>query len=57
MGVVSNILEQRIADGALTRDPAQVDAAKHLDDVLERLKKSSKGGWFSKPKPARDLYL
>ena len=57
MGVVSNILEQRIADGALTRDPAQVDAAKHLDDVLERLKKSSKGGWFSKPKPARGLYL
>jgi len=28
-----------------------------LDDVLERLKSGGKRGWFSKPKPARGLYL
>jgi len=43
--------------GALTRDPAQLQAALKLDDVLARLKTSGKGGWFSKPKPAQGLYL
>ncbi|MEO1659418.1 MAG: cell division protein ZapE [Pseudomonadota bacterium] len=57
MGVVTEILEQRIASGTLTRDPAQVDAARHLDEVLGRLQKTGKGGWFSKPKAARGLYL
>ena len=57
MGVVSTILDERIAAGALTRDPAQVDAAQKLDDVLDRLKSTGKGGWFSKPKPVRGLYL
>ncbi|MEL7539661.1 MAG: cell division protein ZapE [Pseudomonadota bacterium] len=57
MGVITTILDERIASGALTRDPAQVDAAQKLDDVLERLKSNGKGGWFSKPKPVRGLYL
>ena len=57
MGVVSTILDERIAAGALTRDPAQVDAAQKLDNVLVRLQSSGKGGWFSKPKPVQGLYL
>lgn len=57
MGVVSEILQQRIEAGALTSDPAQFDAALKLDDVLARLKSGGNGGWFSKPKPARGLYL
>lgn len=57
MGVVSTILDERIAAGALTRDPAQVDAAQKLDDVLVRLQSNGKGGWFSKPKPVQGLYL
>lgn len=57
MGVVSTILDQRIADGALSRDPAQVDAALKLDNVLDRLNSNGKGGWFSRPKPVRGLYL
>ncbi len=57
MGVVSTILDERIADGALSRDPAQVDAALKLDDVLDRLNSNGKGGWFSRPKLVRGLYL
>jgi len=57
LGAVSDILEQRIASGALTRDPAQMQAALKLDDVLARLQTNGKGGWFSKPKPAQGLYL
>ena len=57
MDTISAILQARIDAGTLSRDPAQVDAAKKLDDVLMRLKSGSKGGWFSKPKPARGLYL
>lgn len=57
MGAVSETLDQRIDSGALTRDPAQIEAAEKLDALLERLKKSGKGGWFSKPKPVAGLYL
>ncbi len=57
MGTISGILSGRIASGALTEDPAQLEAAGKLDDLLERLKTSGKGGWFSKPKPVRGLYL
>lgn len=57
MDTISAILQTRIDAGTLSRDPAQVDAAKKLDDVLIRLKTGSKGGWFSKPKPAQGLYL
>ncbi|MEO1552424.1 MAG: cell division protein ZapE [Pseudomonadota bacterium] len=55
--MVTNILDKRIASGALTRDPAQVHAAQKLDNVLDRLKANGKGGWFSRPKPVRGLYL
>lgn len=57
MGAVSQTLESRIQDGALSRDPAQVEAASKLDELLERLKKSGNSGWFSKPKPVQGLYL
>jgi cell division protein ZapE len=57
LGAVSDILSQRIEAGALSADPAQIEAAAKLDDVLQRLKSGGKGGWFSKPKPVRGLYL
>lgn len=57
MGAVSETLDQRIDSGALTRDPAQIEAAEKLDALLERLKRSGKGGWFSKPKLVAGLYL
>ncbi|MEL7108329.1 MAG: cell division protein ZapE [Pseudomonadota bacterium] len=57
MGAVSDILSQRIEAGALSADPAQIEAAAKLDDVLQRLKSGGKGGWFSKPKPVPGLYL
>lgn len=57
MPVVSKILEARIAAGTLTHDPAQVAAATKLDDLLERLEKGGKRGFFSRPKPVRGLYL
>lgn len=57
MGAVSNTLKQRIESGALSRDPAQVEAAAKLDELLVRLQKSGKGGWFSKPKAVHGLYL
>lgn len=57
MSPVSNILAQRISSGALNSDPAQTEAAAQLDDLLRRLKTGQKGGWFSKPKPAKGLYM
>lgn len=57
MGPVSTILEARIGDGKLTRDPAQIEAASRLDDLLVRLSKSQKRRWFSKPKPITGLYM
>lgn len=57
MGEVSKILQERIASGALSHDPAQVEAATKLDDVLTRLRSAGGGGWFSKPKPVHGLYL
>ena len=57
MGQVSNILSQRIEAGQLSRDPAQVQAAEKLDDLLARLEKGGKDRWFSKPKAVQGLYL
>lgn len=57
LGAVTDTLNTRIESGALSRDPAQVDAAAKLDDLLSRLKKGGKGGWFSKPKSIQGLYL
>ena len=50
LGRVTEIIHQRIEAGQLSRDPAQLDAAEKLDDLLVRLSKGGKGGWFSKPK-------
>ena len=58
MGVVSEALAARIEAGQLNSDPAQTEAAKRLDAVLERLKAGGKGGWFfSKPKAVTGLYM
>lgn len=57
MGSVTETLNDRIASGALSRDPAQVEAAEKLDDLLGRLSKGGKSGWFSRAKPVQGLYL
>lgn len=58
MGAVSLALQARISDGRLNADPAQAEAAEKLDDLLDRLAKGGKGGWFfSKPKPVTGLYM
>ena len=57
MGAVSDTLQQRIESGALSRDPAQIEAAAKLDDLLARLKTGGKRGWFSKRQAVPGLYL
>jgi len=57
VGAVTDSLNARIAEGVLSADPAQADAAMQLDDVLARLKAGGKTGWFSKPKPVKGLYM
>lgn len=57
MGTITETLNARIEAGALSSDPAQMEAAEKLDELLQRLQRSGKGGFFSKPKPARGLYL
>ena len=57
LGAVTETLNARIESGALTRDPAQSEAAGKLDDLLKRLESGGKGGWFSKPKAVHGLYL
>lgn len=57
MGAVSDILSQRIDSGLLSPDPAQIEAAEKLDQLLARLEKAGKGGLFSRPKPVQGLYL
>lgn len=57
MGQISDILDQRIDSGQLSHDPAQLDAAGRLDDLLVRLKRGGKRSWFSSPKPVQGLYL
>jgi cell division protein ZapE len=54
---ITETLNARIEAGALSSDPAQMEAAAKLDELLQRLQRSGKGGFFSKPKPARGLYL
>ena len=57
MRQVSTRLQARIEAGDLSADPAQMAAAHHLDEVLERLKSGGRGGWFSRPKPVKGLYM
>jgi len=49
----------RVADGALSEDPAQLRAAEMLDALGARLAAAKPGGgWFSRrPEPVRGLYL
>lgn len=57
MGRITDILAQRVAAGQLNHDPAQLDAANALDDLLTRLSATGKRGWFSRPKPITGLYM
>ncbi|MEO0785811.1 MAG: cell division protein ZapE [Pseudomonadota bacterium] len=54
---VSAALAARVAAGTLREDPEQAKAAGWLDGVLQRLSEAKPGGWFSKPEPAKGLYL
>lgn len=57
LGPVRQTLDERIASGTLSHDPAQIEAATKLDELLVRLETGGKGGWFSKPKPVPGLYM
>lgn len=57
MSAVTDLLMARIDAGALSPDPAQIEAAAKLDEVRVRLQRGQKGLWFSKPKPVLGLYL
>ncbi|MEZ5998591.1 MAG: cell division protein ZapE [Hyphomonas sp.] len=57
MGGVLSQYRRRVAEGHLTDDPAQADAAALLDDLATRLAAPQKSGWFAKPEPVRGLYL
>jgi cell division protein ZapE len=57
LGAVTETLQDRIKSGALSADPAQIEAAEKLDDLLGRLRGAGKSGWFSKPKSVQGLYL
>ncbi|MEL7545548.1 MAG: cell division protein ZapE [Pseudomonadota bacterium] len=57
MDTVTGRLEHRIETGQLQHDPAQIEAAAALDDLLQRLAGAPKGGWFRKPQPVRGLYM
>ncbi|MCI4645333.1 MAG: cell division protein ZapE [Hyphomonadaceae bacterium] len=50
-------LAARVAEGALRADPEQARAAAWLDAVADRIANAPKPGWFSKPEPAKGLYL
>lgn len=49
--------EAKVASGALTADPVQLEAADLLDGLAERLANQPRPGWFSKPEPVRGVYL
>ncbi|MEM7492219.1 MAG: cell division protein ZapE [Pseudomonadota bacterium] len=58
MGAVTTALDAQISKGRLSSDAAQLEAAKRLDDLLERLSNSGKRSWlFSKPKHVTGLYM
>ncbi|MEO0981650.1 MAG: cell division protein ZapE [Pseudomonadota bacterium] len=56
MGAVAAAYQDRLQAGLITPDPAQADAVRQLDELAGRLGQTG-GGWFSRPKPARGLYL
>ena len=57
MGSILDRYTARLADGLITHDAAQAEAAARLDDLAIRLGKRRTGGWFSKPEPVIGLYL
>lgn len=57
MGKVLDRYNQLVADERINADPAQAEIAGKLDDLENRLENRGGGGWFSKPKPVKGLYL
>jgi len=57
MGALLERYEGRIARDVIQADAAQAEAAAQLDDLVIRLGKAGKGGWFSKPDEVTGLYL
>ena len=55
-GPVSQAYYERIEAGFLTEDAAQLQAVAALDDLIAALGQN-RSGWFSKPRPAKGLYL
>ena len=57
MGIVTDILNARVADGSLSADPAQAEAAQRLDELLVRLRQGRRGGFLRKSKLITGLYM
>ncbi|MAK60974.1 MAG: cell division protein ZapE [Ponticaulis sp.] len=57
MGDVLDRYNHLVAEGRINPDPAQAEIASKLDDLEHRLENRGGGGWFSKPKPVKGLYL
>ncbi len=56
MGDVSTTYQSRVARGELSADPAQVEAARRLDGLIDALK-AQRPKLFSKPEAPKGLYL
>lgn len=57
MGDVIDRYDALISEGRIEMDAAQAEIAHLLDDLEQRLENRGGGGWFSKPKDVKGLYL
>ena len=54
---VVDAYRERVKSGQLSEDPAQLEAARKLDGVLDRIRNAPSGGLFRKPPHIRGLYM
>ena len=58
METMPQLYASKVAEGALTADPAQEAVMPEFERIREGLAQTGKGGWFRKaPEPPRGLYL
>ena len=57
MGDVIDRYDALISEGRIEKDAAQAEIAHLLDDLEHHLENRGGGGWFSKPKDVKGLYL
>tara|TARA_B100000678_G_scaffold291112_1_gene306312 strand:- start:26200 stop:27348 length:1149 start_codon:yes stop_codon:yes gene_type:complete len=57
MGDVVDKYETLLESGRIEPDAGQAEVAGKLDELEHRIENRGGGGWFSKPKPVKGLYL